>query len=271
LNTASARPCPLCDADNAAAAPAPCSSGPWRLKACGRCGFVYLENPPAPAALNEDYAWEKTYAAEKARRRSEEPVLDWFSRMVKQLRRRVFKRDKLTPLMRRHVGSGPVLDVGCGAGAALRRLGELGFVPFGLEISEHLAGLAAGHARAHGGDVIAGGALEGLDRFPDGQFRGAIMISYLEHETRPQPVLAKLRRKLAAGGALILKVPNFASWNRAVRGARWCGFRFPDHVNYFTPRTLWRLVTQAGFLPVRFSLRDHFPSSDNMWMVCRPA
>jgi hypothetical protein len=83
--------------------------------------------------------------------------------------------------------------------------------------------------------------------------------------------LTKLRRKLKSGGALIVKVPNFACWNRLVRGARWCGLRFPDHVNYFTPRTLWDMLKRAGFRVARFSLRDRFPLSDNMWVLCRTA
>ena len=30
-------------------------------------------------------------------------------------------------------------------------------------------------------------------------------------------------------------------------GAEWCGFRFPDHVNYFTPTSLKALATSIGY------------------------
>jgi len=44
-----------------------------------------------------------------------------------------------------------------------------------------------------------------------------------------------------------VRVPNFASLNRRVIGKKWCGFRYPDHVNYFTPVSLRALVAKAGF------------------------
>ena len=28
---------------------------------------------------------------------------------------------------------------------------------------------------------------------------------------------------------------------------RWCGFRYPDHLNYFTPKTLAAMAGEAGF------------------------
>ena len=97
-----------------------------------------------------------------------------------------------------------------------------------------------------------------------------ILSSFLEHECRPLELLTRLRPVLAAEGAVILKVPNFNCWNRLWRGRRWCGFRFPDHVNYFTPRTLRRLASEAGYT-LSQGLRDRSPLSDNMYAVLRRA
>ncbi len=74
---------------------------------------------------------------------------------------------------------------------------------------------------------------------------------------------------LKPGGVAIIKVPNFASVNRRVMGSRWCGFRFPGHVNHFTPASLSTMVADAGLTPVGFDFFDRFPLSDNMWMVVR--
>jgi hypothetical protein len=72
---------------------------------------------------------------------------------------------------------------------------------------------------------------------------------------------------LRPDGRLILKMPNYASVNRRVRGARWCGYRFPDHVNYFTPASLQAMVRAAGLEVVRMRAVDRLPTSDNMWLV----
>ena len=64
-----------------------------------------------------------------------------------------------------------------------------------------------------------------------------------------------------------VKVPNYACFNRTVRGDRWCGFRWPDHVNYFTPRTLREMVESAGLRIARMNFFDRHPFSDNMYAV----
>jgi hypothetical protein len=49
-------------------------------------------------------------------------------------------------------------------------------------------------------------------------------------------------------------------------GPRWCGFRHPDHLNYFTPLTLGRMAAKAGFR-ISFGLTGRLPTSDNMWAL----
>jgi hypothetical protein len=47
-------------------------------------------------------------------------------------------------------------------------------------------------------------------------------------------------------------------------GGRWCGFRYPEHLNYFTPETLRTMAAKAGFR-ISFGLAGRLPTSDNMW------
>ena len=117
------------------------------------------------------------------------------------------------------------------------------------------------------GIEIRNNAVDGMDEFDADLFDGIMMRAFLEHETEPVRLLDKARRVLRAGGRIIIKVPNYGCVNRVVRGKRWCGFRFPDHVNYFTPLTLKRLVKETGYRVLRFGALDRFPFSDNMWMV----
>lgn len=83
----------------------------------------------------------------------------------------------------------------------------------------------------------------------------------------PKPVLGELHRVLKPGGVAIIKVPNYGSINRRVMGAKWCGFRFPDHLNYFTPASLTAMVRDCGYRVRRFGILDRMPTSDNMWMI----
>ena len=156
--------------------------------------------------------------------------------------------------------------MGCGSGGSFFNWNGK-FLPHGVEISAALAQQADGAARAHGGYVVHANAIEGVGKFPANFFPAVALHSFLEHEVNPSGLLRALLPVVAPGGRVIIKVPNYGSINRRVRAEKWCGFRFPDHVNYFTPQSLRRIVTESGFAIARFGLRDHLPLSDSMWMV----
>jgi SAM-dependent methyltransferase len=206
--------------------------------------------------------------AESERRRKEEPLLHTLHVPFKRWWNQLLGRDKLLALASQFISPGPVLDVGCGSG---RRL--LGLRPeytlYGIEVSRPLATEARRHFSRRGGTVFVGPALCGLGEFEPGQFSGVIMRAFLEHEVAPRTALTGARRVLKEDGHLIIKVPNYASLNRWVRGSKWCGFRFPDHVNYFTPRSIVTMLRDTGFSVAGFRWRDQFPTNDNMWLVAR--
>ena len=261
------RACPACGQDNASVSPGPYSKGDWQVKACRGCGFVYLENVPVYEELAVDHAWEKSAPAEGATRRAESPVLQAMSKTTR-FRLHWFKRTRLAELARRYVPSGMVIDIGCGDGWQIANLpGD--YVRCGLEISKDMAERARRALEPGGGFVVNAPAAEGLRLMPEGRFTGVVMRSFLEHDAEPMETLDGVRHALMEGGAAIIKVPNYGSLNRRVMGRRWCGFRWPDHVNYFTPRSLAAMVRKSGLQVARFGPLDRAPTSDNMWMVAR--
>ena len=168
---------------------------------------------------------------------------------------------------RRTLGlSGNVLDIGCSGGCRVPD----GPTPFGIEISKALAEKATPAFARRGGRVVAAPAVEGIDAFEDGFFSAILMRSYLEHEKQPRLVLEKAFRRLAPGGTIYVRVPDFGSVNRRVMGARWCGWRFPDHVNYFSSDSLRALAGSLGFEYARTNWLS--PFDDNIIaLLKRPA
>lgn len=265
------RPCPVCGT-NAANSPTlhGIADPPWNLKYCRQCKFVFLENPPILEILVETYSWDKTFEEERKRRRKEQsPIgrffcrcLDWTRATVKALT----KRDKLKSLCSTYFRGGTILDLGCDTGYNADAMPPTA-IPLGIEISPALAEKARRRFEEQGGRVIVSSVLEGLGQIEDCSCSGAIAKSYFEHEIWPREVLLQLRRVLQDGAHLIVKVPNYASWLRRLLGARWSGYRFPDHVNYFTPASLERLLEETGFAVTRLRIADKMPTSDNMWCV----
>jgi len=256
-----ARACPLCGGEDAAARPG-YGEGIWRLVECRGCGFAYLDRAPDYEALFSAMAWEKTWEAEGERRAVLRPASYRISKLTRA-RMRLLPRKKMTDLVARHARPGNVVDLGCGTGSQFNDLADA-FVPFGVEISSEAAEVADGRFAARGGRAVNAPSLDGLKTFPDAFFTAAVLRSYLEHELQPRAVLTELHRTLAPGGVALVKVPNYASLNRRVTARKWCGFRYPDHLNYFTPASLARMAVECGY-EARFGLTDRLPTSDNMY------
>lgn len=250
------RHCPLCGHGAATDFKGFARDG-WKLVSCDACGFKYLPEAPVYEALSETLGWTQQFKKEKKRRKTKNPVVQWLDDKTRW--RLHISRDDEWAYICDKVATGRVLDVGCGNRS---RVPER-FTPFGIEIEKAAAEACHEDMAARGGRVIHAPALEGLDAFEGGFFDGIIMRSYLEHEVRPLEVLRAAHRALKPGGVIYVKVPNFGTLNRMVRGADWCGVRLPDHVNYFDVGSLRQMAEASGF---RFELKNKATrfTNDNM-------
>ena len=68
------RDCPLCGHSNDEAAPSHYSHGPWVIKDCRGCGFVYIDSAPQYEMQFETMAWERTTKIEEQRRAEIRPI-----------------------------------------------------------------------------------------------------------------------------------------------------------------------------------------------------
>jgi SAM-dependent methyltransferase len=256
---------------------------PWVVRQCNESGLVFLENPPGYQSLQSELAWEVTWQREADKRAADEPTLYALSTAAKNFRHRVLKRNKVADLATAIVRASTstqirMLDLGCGEGQLLgmvmdRLPADLRSRcrPHGVEISNELARRSQAALAPYGGSCVHASALEGMASFDAGFFDLIVMSSFLEHEIQPLPLLREAARALRSDGRVLIKVPNYASWNRVLRGPHWCGYRWPDHVNYFTPQTLAAAAQRAGLQVQRMNLLDRFALSDSLYAVLRKA
>ena len=212
-----------------------------------------------------------------------EPVLHALSGAFNTLRQRFLRQDKMAALVARMLrdaaddtAEGPVrfVDVGCAEGGLALRIadrlprGVAGRLePIGIEVSNYLARLAHLALDGRGGRCIHGAAIDGLDDVERGSVHVIALSRTLEHETSPLPLLRRCRERLALDGRIVVKVPNHACVGRRLRGSRWYGYRWPDHVTSFTPETLAALARTAGLRVVRMNAFDRSPLSDSLYAV----
>lgn len=258
------RDCPQCGRDNRGHPPRH-RRDPWDVIACPECGFVYLDKAPVYDELFETMAWRKNWQREEKRRKKSRPLTYKASKMTRW-RLHLFPRKQVDDLVQRFVPEGNVVDIGCALGGRLKDM-PARYTPFGVEIESASAAEADKLFRSRGGWAVNASSLDGLKQFEDGFFYAATLRSYLEHEVQPKEVMAEISRTMAPGGVAVIKVPNYSAVMRPIMGLEWSGFRFPDHVNYFTPGSLRRMIEDVGMEVRRFGFFDRLPTSDNMWMV----
>lgn len=201
------------------------------LKRCAACGFELVEPRPSDELLAAFYA-AQDYTAH-------EPVDDAAAR------RRADAQLALIEAAGGELAGASVLDVGCGGGQLLAAARAKGARVCGVDPAAH----AHAACRQQGIHVVSQLADLGAQRFD-----GIVMSHVLEHVPDVLGTLAELRERLRADGWLCLEVPNRDSLRARLSpqvvtklGADERHRAFPIHLSYFTPATLERALTSAGF------------------------
>lgn len=216
--------CPVCGGARADAvlseAPDPLTGEAFSIWRCEECRVAFTS--PRPANLEPYYP---------ARYRAYGPlvrgVLETFYRA--RVRRWIAGRKP-----------GAALEIGCGPGIMLAALARAGWRPTGIERNPAMAEAArrASGAEIHSCTVDA----LSLDR----RFDLILLFNVLEHVGDPVGVLKACAARLAAGGRLIVSVPNFASWQARFGGGLWLHLDPPRHLVHFDVATLDATLARAG-------------------------
>lgn len=99
------------------------------------------------------------------------------------------------------------------------------------------------------------------------KFDVVIAGEIVEHLPNPGRSLTEMRCMLRPGGRLVVTVPNALSFKvalRALAGREWV---HPDHLYYFSPSTLTRLMERSGLRPVALKYYGARPDDGLMRVV----
>ncbi|MFA4888241.1 MAG: methyltransferase domain-containing protein [Candidatus Omnitrophota bacterium] len=227
----------------------------WSIGECTVCGFARIDPLPTIESRPGLYSQEVVVNRNTKKLNSTQKL----SRVMKRFFNKLTSRDKngifLRKLFLYKSPGAKILDIGCGDGSFIKQV-KGRFDCRGLEISEYLAG----KARESGLNIILGNFL--LAEFADEKFDAITLISLLEHLDDPAAAMAKCFSLLNIGGVLLIKTVNYGCFNRIIKRGNWTGFRPPDHIVYFTPASLKRLLKRIGFTKIKIS---SWTFSDNMY------
>jgi SAM-dependent methyltransferase len=226
--------------------------------------MVFLGHELTYDAQQENHDWLGEYYGEVERRKEQQPLMVFLSRLTRPFKSETNQRLLSQTLKWRT--SGKLVDFACGNGAFLARAKDK-FDAIGIEMSPRSVALARQVMPAE--RILEGPLTEVAASLPESSFDIVTQFGYIEHEWNPRAALQAAFRVLKPGGITLLKTPNFDSWNRHIRGEKWVGYHIPAHCNYFTPHTLSRMLKETRFEPLPRPLFDRLPTSDSLWMAAR--
>ncbi len=139
------------------------------------------------------------------------------------------------------VGTGLLLDAGCGTGHWFSLLGECGYEVVGVDLSIPMLKVASEKFR--GCYPLVNGDVTSLP-FKDRCFNAVVSITTLEFVSDPVASISEMWRCLKPGGVLILGLLNSHSYLGVMRKLlRKSTFR---HAHFFTPKEVRTLLESYG-------------------------
>lgn len=204
---------------------------------CRQCSLVYVNPQPKADALDRIYR-EKS---------DPQQVIDVYARLATPKVLAEYGR-KLSDLEQMLGRTGRLLDFACAAGYFLEHAQVRGWDAHGVDLGPW----AAKAAELRGVRNLQIGHLHDL-AFPAHHFDVIYAAQVLEHLQNPLQTLYELRRILRPGGILYVDVPNYQTLPTLVEKNDFYLNSPPQHINFFTPRTLRALLERAGFPVVQMT------------------
>ncbi len=201
--------------------------GPVQILACPDCGLAFWTPPSGFRA-------EDVYDADYFSSSRAEHGYDDYGGLERSLRatfaRRLARLERPAPGAR-------LLDVGAAFGFAVAESRRAGWRAVGVEVSRAAARRAAA---LNPGSVVVGSALR--LPFETAGFDAVTLWDVLEHLPDPHGAIAEVSRVLRPGGRLVLTTGDVGSALARFSGSRWHLFTLPEHLFFYTRRSLRRLL-----------------------------
>lgn len=199
-----------------------------RIVRCDNCGFVYTNPQFTPAEYELIYGMAPSESDD--------------SSDMQAARKSRFSR--LARIVHRYVDPGPFLDFGCSKGDFLDVMNDERGLGFELG--------APGKRKSVDGHPIITGSLfelQSRESISDEALSYVTAFDVFEHLPDLPVYIEHLRSLIKEGGHIVLTVPNLDSIVAKLTGRHW-NMILLEHLWYFSPLTLKKLLEQHGFAHV---------------------
>ncbi len=200
----------------------------YTVVSCDNCSLIFIVPWPSKKELEKlygNYTFETGFLMEHLIRTDAKRTL----KIIKKLG---YKNSAL-------------LDIGCGAGFLLDEARKNGFDTIGVDTGK----VAIDYAKK---ELKLNVMRKDFHEFTTKKkFQIITLIQVIEHITNPYPMLNKTKSLLDTNGIVCIATPNIDSWLYRVLKKRFNYLIPPEHVIYYSPKTLKLLLEKVGFTVIK--------------------
>ena len=215
----------------------------YHIIQCTRCGFIFLNPGPVQTPIE---IYEKDYFTGECNQEETHNVSGWDYFTDENLAAVKSRSRQRLDYIEKFISPGCLLDIGCGPGVFIAEARSRNWTPYGVDVSK----FAIRYAR----EVLKLSNVEKVDvediNFEIDQFDAITMFHVIEHVIDPKTLLKTCHRLLKPGGVLFLETPDISTRRAKAAGINWKYIKIPEHLNYFTDRTLSKALKDVGFKPI---------------------
>ena len=209
-----------------------CGATDWHLgkllTTCNKCGIVRAADQYFNLKHQHIYSSDYYSGIDYFDYQKEKPALqkNFFDRLQR---------------IRKYLKKGQLLEIGSAYGFFLE-LAKKNFIAEGVECNTRVARDSA----ARLGIKIWAGQFENID-FKHQKYQAIVALDTIEHVRSPFQVIQKCHQLLQPGGYLFIETGNIESFLARLQREKWRLVHPPEHLWYFSPRTLTLLLEKTGF------------------------
>jgi len=216
------RICPICSSDESLRER---TLNNIDLLKCNNCDFVYSDLKESESEKTNSSYDDKAIEAYE----SYQNKFDYF--WMKEIVSKISKK----------IGKGKVLDVGCGNGMLLSIFMKYGWDCYGIDLSPW----SEKYSKKYGYRLFRG-KVEELE-LDEEDYDLVTSTSTLEHIYDPVPHIKRIVELIKPGGMSYFSgIPNYDSLSIRMGFSTFNSNHPPGHANYFTPKTMRRVVNLAN-------------------------
>jgi 2-polyprenyl-3-methyl-5-hydroxy-6-metoxy-1,4-benzoquinol methylase len=192
---------------------------------CKQCGFKFSRKIPLKEELVACY---EGYGRN-----------DYLSHLTKKRYHELL--DKFEPYRK----TNRLIDVGCGIGYFLEVAMERGWEVYGTEFTQEAVQICSNK-----GIKMELGVLD-PNKYTAESFDIITSFEVIEHINDPRDEIQRFNRVLRSGGLVYVTTPNFNSLLRYRLKSAYNVICYPEHLSYYTPKTIKKLFRSFGYEVIR--------------------